>query len=111
MGFLRLRPFESKIRDENARLFKMLLMIPIEVIDNVAVVKDFLENGIDESYRGYYRSGRRGLLEENNARNKAAVDYSVDAVVVVNTLEKVDLFNPAAERLWGYPASEVSNKC
>lgn len=42
IAFLMLKPVESRIKDENARTMKMLLMIPIEVIDAVPAIKEYL---------------------------------------------------------------------
>jgi PAS domain S-box-containing protein len=38
---------------------------------------------------------------------RKAVDQAIDAVVVINGRNRVIYFNAAAERLWGYQASEV----
>jgi len=46
-------------------------------------------------------------LREGAARLKAVVDTAVDGVILIDALGRVLMFNPACERLFGYPESEV----
>jgi PAS domain S-box-containing protein len=48
-----------------------------------------------------------GELGASEARWRAVVDSAVDGIIVINAHGLVEAFNPAAERLFGYPANEV----
>ena len=42
-----------------------------------------------------------------DARYRAIVDTAVDAIVVIGEKGRIEAFNPAAERLFGYPAEDM----
>jgi len=44
---------------------------------------------------------------ENIARTRAIVETAIDAVITIDERGTIQSFNPAAERIFGYPASEV----
>jgi len=46
-------------------------------------------------------------LEDSEARTRAVLDAAVDAILTIDTGGTVESMNPAAERLFGYPSSEV----
>ena len=46
-------------------------------------------------------------LRSSEARWRAIVESAVDGIVVIDTAGRVEAFNPAAERLFGYQESEV----
>jgi len=46
-------------------------------------------------------------LQESQQRLAGIVDSAMDAIVTVNAGQHVTLFNPAAERMFGYSASDV----
>jgi PAS domain S-box-containing protein len=54
---------------------------------------------------------KRARLEEqlgaSEARWRAVVDSAVDGIILIDTYGRIEAFNPAAERLFGYAADEV----
>ena len=46
-------------------------------------------------------------LRETAARMKALVDTAIDGIMVIDPQGRVQMFNPACERLFGYQAGEV----
>jgi two-component system, LuxR family, sensor kinase FixL len=51
-----------------------------------------------------------GQLGASEARWRAVVDSAVDGIIVIDAHGRVEAFNPAAERLFGYAASEVMGR-
>ena len=48
-----------------------------------------------------------GQLGASEARWRAIIDSAVDGIIVIDAHGRVEAFNPAAERLFGYAAQEV----
>jgi PAS domain S-box-containing protein len=48
-----------------------------------------------------------GQLGSSEARWKAIIDSAVDGIIVIDAHGRIEAFNPAAERLFGYSAQEV----
>jgi len=48
-----------------------------------------------------------GELGASEARWRAVIDSAVDGIIVIDAHGRVEAFNPAAERLFGYAATEV----
>jgi PAS domain S-box-containing protein len=46
-------------------------------------------------------------LADANARLRSIIDSAVDGIIVIDSHGRIESFNPAAQRLFGYPESEV----
>jgi two-component system sensor kinase FixL len=46
-------------------------------------------------------------LGDANARLRSIIDSAVDGIIVIDSRGRIESFNPAAQRLFGYPQSEV----
>ena len=47
---------------------------------------------------------------EANARLRSIIDSAVDGIIVIDSRGHIESFNPAAQRLFGYPESEVRGR-
>ena len=53
---------------------------------------------------------RTSDLRDSNARLRSIIDSAVDGIVVIDEKGHIESFNPGAERLFGYPESEVRGR-
>ena len=53
------------------------------------------------------RARLEGQLGASEARWRAVIDSAVDGIIVIDAHGRIESFNPAAERLFGYTAAEV----
>ena len=51
--------------------------------------------------------GRTAELRDSNARMRSIIDSAVDGIIVIDEHGRIESFNPGAERLFGYPQTEV----
>jgi PAS domain S-box-containing protein len=49
-------------------------------------------------------------LRDSNERLRSVIDSAVDGIVVIDDKGRIEAFNRGAERLFGYPASEVQGR-
>ncbi len=56
------------------------------------------------------RRQAEAALRESEARLRAVVETAVDAIITIDERGIINAFNPAAERLFGYPAAEVTGR-
>lgn len=56
------------------------------------------------------RRAADAALNESEVRMRAIFETAVDAIMTIDDRGVIDRFNPAAERLFGYPAAEVIGK-
>eukprot|EP01116_Phalansterium_solitarium_P017036 TRINITY_DN4101_c0_g5_i1.p1 TRINITY_DN4101_c0_g5~~TRINITY_DN4101_c0_g5_i1.p1 ORF type:complete len:1724 (+),score=505.03 TRINITY_DN4101_c0_g5_i1:87-5258(+) len=106
LGFIFLNPYEGRIKEENSRTMKMLLMIPVNVIDQVPAIKEYLDTGRQENAQMRLKDA----YEEAVARTQSILNASVDGIIVVNTDRLIESCNPAAERTFGYKEEEMKGK-
>lgn len=50
------------------------------------------------------------MFNNKNALSKRSLDQTVIAVVTINERNDIVYVNEAAEKLWGYPESEIMGK-
>ena len=49
-------------------------------------------------------------LNISHIRYRALLDNAVDGIIIINDLGVIDTFNPAAEKIFGYPAADIIGK-
>jgi PAS domain S-box-containing protein len=69
--------------------------------DALRYAKDDLTSQVEESAAD---------LRESNERLRSIIDSAVDGIIVIDSKGTIDTFNRAAERLFGYPESEVMGR-
>ena len=72
-----------------------------------AIVHDVTERHETEEELRRHRDNLAQLVEERTARVKAIVATAVDAIITIDQDALIDTFNMAAERMFGWKASEV----
>eukprot|EP00727_Mastigamoeba_balamuthi_P010946 m51a1_g6474 putative adenylate guanylate cyclase (1637) ;mRNA; f:72333-78119 len=96
-----LRTRVTAVGKEIEQTIRMLLFLPVNVLDSVESIHDFLEMG-------------RSALEieaqsdkDQERVTKSIVDACEDIVILCNQNKAIELFNPVAESLTGYSVQEA----
>jgi PAS domain S-box-containing protein len=92
------------IETEHENTIKLLLLIPLNVIESTPEIKEFLVSGKLTSIEEKMQI----MLEESRAKAEGILQAAADAIV---TFDKenftIDVFNAAAERMFGYSRAEI----
>ncbi|MBT5811396.1 MAG: PAS domain S-box protein, partial [Rhodospirillaceae bacterium] len=79
---------------------------PMELaVSEMAVAGERMFTGIVRDITA--RKQAEAELRDRESRVRAIVDTVVDGIVTIDAKGVIETFNPAAERIFGYPASEV----
>lgn len=105
-----LRPMSVQIKQEHQRTLRMLLMIPLNVIDNTPAIKDYLDALLRDSGRTPWYKGKskrnnqkeERFLSTHEPLLQAVVREAEEALLVISAEGTVEMCNPASERLFGY---------
>jgi PAS domain S-box-containing protein len=118
---------EGILRCEGVHRTKSGQMIPVEVTTStiqydseiavLAIFRDITERkALDRTRREYAESQVRNAMEmecknralsESEARYRQLTEASLDAIVVADDAGRIGLFNPAAEKVFGYESAQV----
>lgn len=83
------------------------------------LLEGLLTNHLDEPTVGAIVNNYRDITEtkyaeealrDSEARSRAILETTVDAIITIDDQGAINLFNPAAERLFGYRADEVAGR-
>jgi two-component system sensor kinase FixL len=98
----RVRNLETVRATKDGRLIDVALSIsPIRDASGTIVGASAIARDITE------RKKELQELKDNEARLRSVLESAVDGIVVVDSRGRIETFNPAAERLFGYSAAEV----
>eukprot|EP00741_Cyanophora_paradoxa_P013991 tig00020723_g13506.t1 len=97
--FLVLRPAIRGIAVEHETTLSMLLMIPPSVIEKIPAVRDYISTGESRSVQS--------MLDDNRAKTKSILEAASDAIIVCDIQGSIQVYNRAAERLFGWSADEA----
>eukprot|EP01116_Phalansterium_solitarium_P005877 TRINITY_DN180_c0_g1_i6.p1 TRINITY_DN180_c0_g1~~TRINITY_DN180_c0_g1_i6.p1 ORF type:complete len:1582 (+),score=504.79 TRINITY_DN180_c0_g1_i6:156-4901(+) len=101
-----LTPLETRIREENVRTMKMLLMVPLDVVDSVPALLEFLDTGRQENAQQKLKDA----FDEFVTRTESILDAAVDGIISMDEQKLITMVNPAAEAIFGYTEAELVGK-
>ncbi len=113
--------FEGRHKSKNGQTFPVEINTSTIVFENrravLAVIRDITERKALEETRRRFAESQTRAAEAIEAKNRELIaseakyrkltEGAHDAVVVADSLSRITLFNPAAERTFGYQADEV----
>ena len=85
----------------------------IEVLMTVSPIRDADEHVVGTAVTVRDQTAQRRAernLRSSEARGRAIIETAVDAIILIDRRGHIEAFNPAAERLFGYPAREVMGR-
>eukprot|EP00727_Mastigamoeba_balamuthi_P008861 m51a1_g4598 putative adenylate and guanylate cyclase catalytic domain protein (1092) ;mRNA; f:218422-225800 len=95
---------KKKERESDGSVFQMLLFLPVNVLDSVQSIHDYLEMGKSASEI-------EEISEKEQERvTKSIVDACEDIVILCNKDRNIDVFNPVAEHVTGFTVAEALGK-
>jgi two-component system, LuxR family, sensor kinase FixL len=98
----RLVPYETVRRTRDGRFLDIVLTVaPITGADGIVV--GAVTTARDQTAR---RRAEADLIASER-RWRAIIDSAIDGIVVIDAKSRIEAFNPAAERLFGYTEEEV----
>ncbi len=89
-------------------LVALLSVLLIRSIGRARAFSETLRRSTEEL--GASVDARTAALQDSNERLRSIIDSAVDGIVVIDTKGRIEAFNHAAQRLFGYPASEVMGR-
>ena len=96
-----LRANADAAREERSRVFGVFAAAVLIVSGVLLAILRVIMRGIDERQRAH------AALAASQARLNAIVDTALDAIIVIDDRGRIERFNLAAERMFGYAAAEV----
>ena len=85
----------------------------IDVLMTVSPIRDTSDQVVGAVVTARDQTAQRRAernLRSSEARGRAIIETAVDAIILIDRRGRVEAFNPAAERLFGYPAHEVMGR-
>jgi two-component system sensor kinase FixL len=85
----------------------------IDVLMTVSPIRDGSEEVVGAVVTARDQTAQRRAernLRSSEARGRAIIETAVDAIILIDRRGRIEAFNPAAERLFGYSAHEVMGR-
>lgn len=96
-----LRANGDAAREQAKRMFAAFAAAVVAVVALLGFILRMILRNLDERQRSY------AALAESQARMNAVVDTAQDGIVVIDERGRIERFNHAAERMFGYSQAEV----
>ncbi|MGK3984271.1 PAS domain S-box protein [Sorangium sp. So ce136] len=83
-----------------------------EQLESLERARDELESRVEARTRELQRAkaaaeAAAASLRDSEERTRAIIQYAADAIITMDDLGRIEIYNPAAERLFGYAADEI----